>query len=215
MSNKNGTVRNSCVVIVTLLSVMCFLCGCSPLTLFSSNSRIDSNIDEVTRAKWAQPLDLPGLPNIFKVSDDLYRGAQPSQEGMKRLQKLGIKTVVSLRAFSSDRDEIQNTDMVYVHIKSSAWYPKSLDVVRFLTIVNDNNTAPVFVHCQQGSDRTGVMCAIYRIALQGWSKEQAIDEMTKGGYGYHGFWWSLPGYIRKLDIEKIKQQAGLKDNKTS
>lgn len=38
---------------------------------------------------------------------------------------------------------------------------------------------------RHGSDRTGTMCALYRIAVQGWSKEDAIREMTAGGFGFH------------------------------
>jgi protein tyrosine phosphatase (PTP) superfamily phosphohydrolase (DUF442 family) len=189
-----------------------FMNGCCPLALFSSNTQIDSSIDGATALKWAQPLELPGVPNFYKVSDDLYRGAQPSSQGMKQLQKMGIKTIVSLRAFSSDRDELEGVELTYEHVKVNAWNPESIDVVRFLKIVTDSNNTPVFVHCLQGSDRTGTMCAIYRIVVQGWTKEQAIEEMTKGGFGYHGFWWNLPDYIRKLDIEKIKRQAGLRDD---
>jgi hypothetical protein len=55
------------------------------------------------------------------------------------------------------------------------------------------------------------MCAIYRVAVQDWSKEEAIEEMTKGGFGFHSYWQNLPNYIRKLDILKIKHNAGLND----
>jgi protein tyrosine/serine phosphatase len=83
------------------------------------------------------------------------------------------------------------------------------DVIRFLQIVTDSNCTPVFVHCQHGADRTGTMCAIYRIAVQGWSKDNAIEEMTKGGFDFHSIWKNLPNYIRKLDVEEIKRNAGL------
>ena len=87
--------------------------------------------------------------------------------------------------------------------------PDIEDVIRFLEIVSDSNNTPVFVHCQYGADRTGVMCAIYRIAVQGWSKEDAIEEMTKGGFGFHSLWSNLAKYIEKLDIEEIRQKAKL------
>ena len=53
------------------------------------------------------------------------------------------------------------------------------------------------------------MCAVYRIAVQGWSKEDAIKEMTEGGFGFHSCWRNLPEWIMKLDIEAIKEEAGL------
>ena len=91
----------------------------------------------------------------------------------------------------------------------TAWNPESKDIVRFLKIVSDSNSVPVFVHCQHGADRTGLMCAIYRIAVQGWSKDEAIKEMTEGDFGFHEIWRNLPKYIRSLDIDEIKREADL------
>jgi tyrosine-protein phosphatase SIW14 len=158
--------------------------------------------------KWAERIELPGLPNFHKVSDDLYRGAQPSVEGMKQLEKIGVKTVVNLRYSHSDRDELQGTALAYKHIEMTAWgIPENEDILRFLQIVSDSNSLPVFVHCQYGADRTGTMCAVYRIIIQGWSKDEAIEEMTKGGFGYHSIWQNLPNYIRNINVQEIKQEA--------
>jgi len=55
--------------------------------------------------KWAERIELPGLLNLHKVSDDLYRGAQPTAEGMKQLEKLGVKKVLNLRCLRSDRNK--------------------------------------------------------------------------------------------------------------
>jgi protein tyrosine/serine phosphatase len=178
------------------------------LTSCNSNTRRDLSVNAATRAKWAPKIDLPGVPNFHKVSDELYRGAQPSAEGMKQLEKLGIKTVVNLRSSHSDRDELEGTGLAYEHIKMTGWYIKNEDVARFLQIVTDSNSTPVFVHCQHGADRTGTVCAIYRITAQGWSKDEAIEEMTKGGFGFHSIWTNLVDYVRRLDIDKIKNQAG-------
>ncbi len=161
--------------------------------------------------KWAERFELPGVPNLHKVSEDLYRGAQPSAEGMKRLEKLGIRTVVNLRSVRSDRDEIKDTNLAYEHISMTTWDPETKDVVRFLQIVTDSSRTPVFVHCRHGADRTGTVCAVYRIAVQGWSKDEAIEEMTKGGFGFHALWKNLVDYIRKLDIDEIKHSAGLNE----
>jgi tyrosine-protein phosphatase SIW14 len=159
--------------------------------------------------KWAERIELPGLPNLHKVSDDLYRGAQPTADGMKQLEKLGVKTVVNLRSMHSDHSEMKGTALTYEHINMITWNVEDKDVVRFLQIVTDSSCTPVYVHCQHGADRTGTMCAIYRIAVQEWSKDEAIEEMTKGGFGYHSIWQNLPNYIRNLDVQKISHNAGL------
>jgi protein tyrosine/serine phosphatase len=149
------------------------------------------------------------VPNFHKVSDSLYRGAQPTKEGFRQLKKSGIKTVVNLRSIHSDHDKIKDVNLNYERIPMTTWRPEEKDVVRFLKIAADPNLAPVFVHCQRGADRTGMMCAIYRIAVQNWTKDEAIEEMTKGGFGFYSMWQNLIDYIRKLDVEKIRRQAGI------
>lgn len=160
--------------------------------------------------KWAKPIEVGGVPNFFRVSDGLYRSAQPTAEGMRNLKRLGVTTIVSLRSFHSDRDEIGDTGLDYEHIYMKAWHPERKEAVRFLQIVTDPKRTPVLVHCQHGADRTGTMVAIYRVAVQGWTKEEAIREMTEGGYGFHAIWTNLPAWIRDLDIDAVAAEAGLK-----
>ena len=160
--------------------------------------------------EWAQPVNLKGVPNLHKVSDDLYRSAQPTPGGMQQLQQLGIKTIVNLRSFHSDRDDIGQTGLAYEHIYMKAWHPEEQDAVRFLRIVTDPERTPVLVHCQHGADRTGSMVALYRIAVQDWTKEAAIREMTRGGFGYHKIWIELPHWIRDLDIASLRRNAGIR-----
>lgn len=175
-----------------------------------TNKQVDTKARDAAERPWAHRLEVPGLPNLHKVSDELYRGAQPSANGIRKLKKLGIKTVVNLRSFHSDRDEIGDTGLAYEHIYMKTWHPEDKEVVRFLQIVTDKARTPVFVHCKRGADRTGTMCAIYRIAVQGWSKPEAIEEMTKGGFGFYSGWQNLVNYVLKLDIDEIKRRASLK-----
>jgi protein tyrosine phosphatase (PTP) superfamily phosphohydrolase (DUF442 family) len=160
-------------------------------------------------AKWAQPVKLDGVPNFHKVSAALYRSAQPTAAGMRNLKQLGIKTVVNLRSFHSDSDELAGTGLKGEHIYVKAWHPEEEEVVRFLKIATDPQRAPVLVHCQHGADRTGTMCALYRVAVQGWTKDEALKEMTEGGFNFHGVWQNLLRWIDGLDIARIKRQAGL------
>lgn len=161
---------------------------------------------------WASPVNLAGVPNLYKVSDDLYRSAQPSALGMNNLKQMGIETVVNLRSFHTDRDEIGDTGLGYEHIYMKAWHPERKEAVRFLQIVTDPKRTPVLVHCQHGADRTGVMCAIYRVAIHGWTKEAAILEMTHGDFNFHEIWQNLQEWIQELDIQSIKKDAGLLDD---
>lgn len=158
---------------------------------------------------WAKSIRLEGVPNLHKIDNHLYRSAQPTKEGVKKLKEMGIETIVNLRSFHSDRFEISNTGMGYEHIYMKAWHPEQKEIVRFLQIVTNPKRTPVLVHCQHGADRTGTMTALYRIIVQGWSKEDAIREMMEGGFGFHGIWKNLPRWIQELDIEAVKKEAGL------
>ncbi|MEO5915163.1 MAG: tyrosine-protein phosphatase [Luteolibacter sp.] len=160
-------------------------------------------------AEWATAVQVEGVPNLYKVSDQLYRCAQPSAVGMGNAKEMGVKTIVSLRAFHSDRDEIGKTGLGYEHLYFKTWHPEEEDVVQFLKIVTDPTRTPVLLHCQHGADRTGTMSAIYRIVVQGWTKEEAVREMTTGDFGFHEVWKNLPPWIMALDVEALKKASGL------
>lgn len=162
-------------------------------------------------SSWAQPIERSGVPNLHKLTDNLYRSAQPTEQGMKNLRQMGIVTIINLRSFSSDRDEIGETDLSYEHIYMKAWHPERKEVVRFLQLVTNEKMNPVLVHCKHGADRTGTMCALYRVVVQGWTKEEAIQEMVDGGYGFHEIWANLPRWIEQLDIESIRKEIGIKN----
>jgi protein tyrosine/serine phosphatase len=160
-------------------------------------------------ANWAQKIVLPGVTNCYQVTTNLYRGAQPTSDGMKQLKTLGVKTVVNLRAFHSDTDKVAGTGLKSVRFETKPWHAEEEDVVRFLKVVTDTNNLPVFVHCQRGADRTGLMCAMYRIVVCGWTKEQAIDEMKHGGFDFNPAWQNIVAFIEKADITEIKRKAGM------
>lgn len=157
-------------------------------------------------ANWAQPLEKPGLKNFYKVNENIYRGARPTVEGFKSLQELGIKTIVNFEAFHTDEDEIaeSGTSFYYRPIRMTAWDISDENMLEFLKIATDPDNYPIYVHCQHGSDRTGVAIAMYRIFVEGWSREAAIDELKNGGYGFHFVWQNIIEYLRELDIEELK-----------
>jgi protein tyrosine phosphatase (PTP) superfamily phosphohydrolase (DUF442 family) len=163
----------------------------------------------VRPANWAQKIEVAGVKNCYQVTTNLYRGAQPTGEGMKQLQTLGIRTVINLRAFHSDRDKVAGTGLKSVRFETKPWRAEEEDVVGFLKVVADTNNLPAFVHCQRGADRTGMMCAMYRIVLCGWTKPEAIDEMKNGGFDFNPAWHDLVSFIENADIADIKRSAGL------
>jgi protein tyrosine/serine phosphatase len=155
-------------------------------------------------AQWAVPITMAGVDNLHKISEGLYRSAQPTRDGMKNLEKMGIKTVINLRAFHSDSDEIGRTTLLNDSLSVKTWHIEDEDVIRFLRIVRNKENGPYLIHCLHGADRTGVMSAMYRIVVQGWTKEDALKEMVDGGYGFHPVWTNIITYVKNTDVERIK-----------
>jgi len=180
-----------------------FLGGCRNSSIASKDSL---SADAVTRFdQWAAPIDLPGVPNARKVSDGLYRGAQPNEAGFDSLHQLGVRTVINLRGNDSNLDRFEQGQFTYHRIPMDGFDPKTEQVVEFLRIAGDADAQPVFVHCQHGADRTGVLIAMHRVVIDGWTREQAIAEMTRGGTQFHSLYGNLIDFVRNADIAAIQR----------
>lgn len=159
-------------------------------------------------AKWAQPVTgHTAIGNFNKVTAQLYRSEQPDAAGMRAIERLGVKTVINLRDFHDDKDEARGTKLRLLRVKMNTWHIEDEDIVRVLAILRRKQDGPFLIHCQHGSDRTGLMCAMFRIVEQGWSREDAIRELTDGGYGFHAMWKNIPRYLRDVDIAEIRRQV--------
>jgi uncharacterized protein (TIGR01244 family) len=134
---------------------------------------------------WLTSAELPEIKNMQAVNDHLYRGAQPSSEGFKQLAKMGIKTVIDLRDKSGQADQekhiVESLGMKYVGVPMSMHAPTDDQIARVLSVLNSTESAPVFLHCLGGRDRTGTAIACYRIAHDGWDNHKALAEATVHG----------------------------------
>src|SRR5215475_8881318 len=131
------------------------------------------------RSAYGEKLKLNGLPNGGKISDSLFRGAQPRENGMKELKNLGVTTIVDLRGedpdkISWERRQAESLGIRFVSIPVSGWSPPSNEqVAAFLALFRNHRNERVFVHCRFGDDRTGVFIATYRMAYDRWPARQA------------------------------------------
>jgi len=176
----------------------------------------DEDGDSAPRpAQWAQPLtDAEGLPNSWRVADGFLRGAQPAPEGFAQLHRLGVKTVLNLRTFHSDRTLCAAAGLDYVKVSVQAWETERAEILDVLEVLTDSSQQPVFLHCQHGADRTGIMTALYRMVVQGWAREEAIAEMTTGGYGFHSIWTNLVSSLEEMDIQELRAELGRRQQRS-
>ncbi|MGZ6222535.1 MAG: fused DSP-PTPase phosphatase/NAD kinase-like protein [Syntrophales bacterium] len=156
-------------------------------------------------SQWALPVQVPGVPNLYKINDNLYRSGEPTKQGMKTLKTLGIRTVINLRAFYYGANKIRGTGLLNEELSVKPWHIEDEDVIRVLKKIREKENGPFLIYCEYGADRSGVMTAMYRILEQGWTKDEAIEEMVYGGYGFHPMWSNIIRYVKNVDVEKIKR----------
>ena len=146
------------------------------------------------------------IRNFYKVSDNMYRSAQPDRKSMELLDVIGVKTVINLRRYHSDNYEAKNTSLKVERVKMNAGKIKDEDIIEILTMIK-NSDRPVLIHCWHGSDRTGVVVAMYRIIFEDYTKEEAIKELREDKYGHHeSIYGNIVKYIQDADIEKLKSK---------
>ncbi len=125
-----------------------------------------------------------GLNNFHQVDTGVFRSEQPDQLDFVNLEGFGITEVLNLRRWHSDEKEAKNTNLTLHRVPMRAENIKESDVIQALKIIQ-NRKGNLLIHCKHGSDRTGLIVAMYRIVFQGYTKEQAIKEMTEGNFGFH------------------------------
>jgi tyrosine-protein phosphatase SIW14 len=122
----------------------------------------------------------------------LYRSGQLTPAGFKRaLTDYRIKTAVTLRpvrdpsanatADTWEEDVCRERGVRFVRLAPHEEGEAGLDEMArgFLAVLDDPANHPVLVHCVAGRDRTGTMCAIYRMEYDGWEPARAAAEMTE------------------------------------
>lgn len=145
-----------------------------------------------------RPLNLPGLKNAYQVSNNLYRGALPTRQGYEALAKMGIKTIINLRVSEPDKALTEGLPLTVYHIPVNPFLFNDRHAKRFLEIASNPANYPIYVHCLYGSDRTGAMVALYRVKVQHWPKERALQEMRTPAFGFDEVFFPLVRYLEKL-----------------
>ena len=133
-------------------------------------------------AQSSAPSQSVPIKNFGKVNENYYRGSQPNAAQFQDLKRLGVKTIVDLREDKVEQAEksARAAGLQYVNIPMRPHRAATEEQSSyFLELVNDPANWPVYVHCRGGRHRTGQMTAIYRITHDGWTADQAYQEMKK------------------------------------
>ncbi|TWT42343.1 Tyrosine phosphatase family protein [Phycisphaerae bacterium RAS1] len=124
----------------------------------------------------------------------LMRSGQPRVRDLRQIREQhGLRTIVCARGgtrhplrgrwFRKERRFCEAAGVRLLHMPFSDKAAPPADVFdRFIAVLRDPACHPVLVHCEQGFHRTGVLCAAYRIACEGWAVERALGELESLGF---------------------------------
>lgn len=154
------------------------------------------------------PVDLPGLPNVVRLSEKLYSGAAPEGDtGFRTLRGLGIRTILTVDGTPPEVKTARRFGMRYVHLPFGYDGCPRPQANRIVRAVRDL-PGPVYLHCHHGKHRAPTAAAFARIALDGLTSEQAVKEMERAGTGknYTGLYGDIKAYTPPTpeELEAVK-----------
>jgi protein tyrosine/serine phosphatase len=168
--------------ILLALTIFCLPAFAEPLDLKSYSITIDGHTYH----------DQAGnLPNFHQVHPYLYRGGEPTAEGLTQLKEMGVKTIIDLRNPGEkkipEKDIAHKLDLEYISLPMGPQAPTDAQVNTFISTVqkakNNPKSGSVFLHCAHGSDRTGCLVGIWRVSQDNYTYDEAYKEMRKYYFG--------------------------------
>jgi tyrosine-protein phosphatase SIW14 len=188
------------IAAIFVIFVVTLLLSTSLLSAPRAPGSVNSPAPTAPEGVPAVKLTIASLPNSACITPTLCRGAQPKREGYTELKKLGIEIVLDFRnendEIQTEQSHVESLGMRFVSLPWSSWHnPRRDEVISFFSLLRENLGKKIFVHCEFGSDRTGLMIALYRLVIDHWTPDQAVEEMR--AFNYHALLYShLARYVR-------------------
>ena len=143
-----------------------------------------------------KPQDLPGLHNVFELSDNIISGSEPhGAEGLQAIHDMGVRTILSVDGKEPDAEAAEALGMRYVHIPIQYSGFSDGELAEISKTFRELE-GPFYVHCFHGKHRGPAAAAVGRVVLDGASRETAIGEMKQ----YCGTSEKYEGLYREIAI---------------
>ena len=156
------------------------------------------------------------IDNFGRVNANYYRGAQPEGRDYADLKAFGIKTVIDLTQNGDSQEPamVERLGMKFYRIPMTTHEPPSAaKIAQFLKLVENPANQPVYVHCQGGRHRTGLMTAVYRMTDEGWTPNQAFAEMKQYKFGADFLHSEFKDFVYSYRVEPAHVAASEAANK--
>ncbi|MBC7466760.1 MAG: tyrosine-protein phosphatase [Bdellovibrio sp.] len=145
----------------------------------------------------------------FEVVEDgkLYRSAQLTTEELQEtVRKYNIKTVMSLRGspgrtdyYEPEADTVAGLKIKFVPIPmSDRYYPLESEVKEVFSVFEDPSNYPVLIHCRVGTDRTGMVAALYERVYMNKSVDEALKQLTFDNWHVRYLRPAMSSFVRKF-----------------
>ena len=149
------------------------------------------------------------LPNFHRINENLYRGGQPTAEGIRQLAELGIKTIINFRDMREkvrrEKEIAEAHGLHFINLHLSNWFASNDEEIHaIIEVIRNPELQPVFIHCKRGADRTGTVVAVYRMKFENWTAAEANHEAKKHGIGWWQVW--MKDYIKDY-YERMKDKS--------
>ena len=122
--------------------------------------------------------------------------------------QMGIDVIVDFRGLNLNQEkrEAAANNMKLILLSWDCRSPSDKIAADFLQILKENPGKKIFVHCYGGIDRTGAMIAVYRMANEGWTEPEAMNEMHAFGYAFmHRIWCrAVDQYVKKFPQDMLE-----------
>ena len=126
------------------------------------------------------------IPYVLCIDDDTKTGRQPSDRAYAKAAESGFRSVLTLRApdeaakLFRERLIVEKYHMRHFNIAFASGLPRMEQIDEFLRLVKDKTNHPMLINCAY-ADRVAAFMMIFRIAMQGWSEDRAVEEAVKSG----------------------------------
>ena len=123
--------------------------------------------------------------NLDQVAPGVWRSNQPSPGRLAAwVRRLGLKTVVNLRGrpqesfFLFEEEATARLGLTRIDLDFSARRaPHPWQLVELVDVLTAMQK-PALIHCKSGADRTGLAAAVYLLAVEGRSLEEAMGQLS-------------------------------------
>lgn len=135
------------------------------------------------------------------VAPGIWRGHAPwSRANYRQLQQLGFQAVLDIRgnqprASARERRILERMGIIYMKVPLGFRPLRDGSGETVLAALQNPPALPLYVHCNVDRDRSSAVIGVYRMRVQGWSREAAIEEAKS--FGLRRYFVGLNRYLRE------------------